>query len=303
MKLYAELLNIRSSPSKITSKPREVNGFSKLHKKLIIYGLVLLLLCWIGNILYYNNKEIKEPLFLKHYYALQDGMGDFNLYYVQKINSQDKVSSIVFPEIGQNPVNFTENDDNNTDYNIDKRYYALKTIRIIIYNGDMSNMPAEYKNKIITKAKIQFSNGKSMNVSLGKIYFASDEVKDNGLEQRSTTVSSDNTEYYTYWIKKDIMITGINYQFNKQVNGMLEINIDGKAISKNSFPIRLNSVGMVSIGDKMNLNKNNAYFFNFDILTEDLQGNKGKSSCFIGSIFQPPENLNVDTLKKNSRGE
>jgi hypothetical protein len=269
-------------------------------KKFIVYGLVLLSLCWIGNIIYYNNKVLKKPIFLEHYYDIPEEMSDFNLYYIQNINSKDQVARVVFPEVGQTPV-FSEETDNN-DYNdIDKRYYVLKIIKINIYNG-MSNMPAEYKNKTITKAQVQFSSGKSMNVNLGKIYFNSDEGDNNGLEQFSSLASNDNTGNYSYRVKKDIMITGINCKLDKAVKDMVRINVDGKFISNNKFPIKLKAGCGFYIVYKMNLNKNNAYFFNFDILTEDLQGNKGSTRCFIGTAVQPPEDLDVDTLKKTVNG-
>lgn len=270
------------------------------NKKFILYGLVLLSLCWIGNIIYYNNKVLRKPIFLKHYYAIPEEMCDFNLYYIQNSNSEDRVTRVVFPEIGQTPV-FSEETDNNDYNNMDKRYYMLKIIKINIYSG-MSNMPVEYINKTITKAQVKFSSGKTMNVNLGKISFNSDEVNDSGLGEFSSSVSSDNTGNYSFMVKKDIMITGINSELYKNVKDMLQINVDGKFISNNRFPIKLKAGNPFYISYKMPLNKNTAYFFNFDILTKDLQGNNGSSICFIGSTVQPPYNLDVDALKKAVKG-
>ncbi|MBU3142786.1 hypothetical protein [Clostridium sp. CF012] len=96
-----------------------------LNKKHIIFGSAILVLCWTLNIAYYQNKVIKEPLFINHYYEIQQGMNCFDLYYIQNLSSQSEITSIIFPEIGTQHMNFTD-----TDVNSDKRYYK-STYRIL----------------------------------------------------------------------------------------------------------------------------------------------------------------------------
>lgn len=99
------------------------------NKKYIVFGSVILVLCWTLNLVYYQNKVIKDPLFINHYYDIPRGMSSFDLYYIQNLSSQSKVTSIIFPEIGEQHINFTE-----TEVNSDNRYYTLKNIRVIIDN-------------------------------------------------------------------------------------------------------------------------------------------------------------------------
>ena len=75
------------------------------------------------------------------------------------------MQNIVFPEIGQDSISFTD-----SDINSDNRYYKLKCISVNIYNTDENKVPDNLKNKVITKATVIFTNGKVINEDIGKIY-------------------------------------------------------------------------------------------------------------------------------------
>lgn len=273
------------------------------NRKHIGFGLALLVLCWIGNIVYYQNHIIKEPLFIKHYYDVPQGMNNFQLYYIENLSSQNKITSIIFPEIGQQHINFTE-----ANGNTDNRYYMLKNIMVSIINTNQNTIPHEYKNKIITKALIEFSDGKTLNVNLGKIYLYSDEMTDRALESYSASSSNNNTGSSNFTANKDIKITGINSRFDGEIKNILQISINEESLSKVSFPIILKKGDMLSINyrfsfNENDLNRNNAYDFHFNILTEDLNGNKGSTHCYVNTRLQSPEYFDIDELKNDRNGQ
>ena len=94
----------------------------KLNKKLVAFGLVLLVLFWIGNIVCYQKHVLKEPLFLKQYYDDKMVTGDFQLYYIQNINDNVTVANIIFPEIGNQSYFFN---DNGSYTSTDRKYYKF----------------------------------------------------------------------------------------------------------------------------------------------------------------------------------
>ena len=272
------------------------------NKKYIILGSAILVLCWTLNISYYQNKVIKEPLFINHYYDIPQGMNSFDLYYIQNLSSQSEITSIIFPEIGPQNMNFTD-----TDVNSDKRYYMLKNIKINISNGSDSDMPEEYKNKVITKALIAFSDGKTMNVNLGKIYLFSDELLGRAFKFYSASSSSDNTGSSNLIADKDLKVTGIDGRFNKEVKNILEIKLNNKLLSDIVFPLKLKKGEILYINYGFNFNgnlimQNNAYSFPLNVLTEDLSGNKGSTPCYFNMHMQSPEYFDIDALK-NKGGE
>lgn len=274
----------------------------KFNKNYIILGSAMLVLCWTLNIAYYQNKVLKEPLFINHYYDIPQDMNSFDLYYIQNLSSKNEITSIIFPGIGTQHMNFTV-----TDVNSDKRYYMLKNIRINILNGSDNHIPKEYKNKVITKALIEFSDGKTMNVNLGKIYLFRNELAAGDFKFYSASSSSDNTGSSNFTANKDLKITGIGGRFNEEVKDILEIKVNNKLLSDIKFPINLKKGEILYINygfnfDRNLIKQNNAYSFCLNILTEDLSGNKGSTPCFLNMHMQSPEYFNIDILKNNGGG-
>lgn len=271
----------------------------KINKKLAVCGLALLIILWAGNIIYYENQILKEPLFIKHYYDTPYDVNEFRLYCIENANSKDAISSIVFPEISNSYVNFTESYDHSWS-----RYYNVKVIIVKLYSGNSNTLPPEYNNKVITKALIGFSNGKSMTVDLGKIYLCSDKAQSSALKTSMSSVSSDNIGRVSLITKEDINITGINSNFYDGMKDILKIDINGKELSKTTFPVKLKSGDQFTVDYTFNFNKNDirklyAYNFTLNLLTEDSQGTKGTSSLFITSQQQLGGNFKVKALEKN----
>jgi hypothetical protein len=274
-----------------------------LSRKYVVFGAVILVLCWTLNIVYYQNHVIKEPLFINHYYDVPQGMNDFDLYYIQNLSSQSKVQSVTFPELGLYQMNFSQ-----TDVNSDKRYYMLKSIKVNIMNGSGNSIPEEYKNKVITKANIKFSDGKTINVNLGKIYLFNDELTDGALKFYRVTSTNDNAGSSDFTAEKDLKITGIDSRFNEEIKDILEVKINDKLLSDVSFPFTLKKGEPLYINYGFNfkgnlIKQNNAYSFRLNVLTEDFSGNKGSTPCYINMHMQSPEYFNMDAFENNGGDE
>lgn len=133
----------------------------------------------------------------------------------------------------------------------------------------------------------------------------SDKNKTSYLKREMQSSSSDNTGGTTFYADKDIYITGINNRFYNDIKDILEISIDGTKLSDVKFPIKLNVEQSISIAyafkfsNKNDIRLNNAYHLVFNLSTEDLQGNKGISSCFIDFYPSSSDNLNIKALKNN----
>lgn len=250
------------------------------NKKHIVGGIVLLLLLWTANIVYYKSHGLKDPIFIKHYYDVKKGMNSFRLHYIDNINSEDRVVGIVFPEIGEQQIYCSQ-----FSQNIDRRYYELKILTVNIFNGDANKIPEEYKNKVITKARIILSKGKIMDVDIGKIYLYRDEIENRHLQGNRVSSSNDNTGSAYYVATKDSIVKGIGSKFYEEVKDILKITINEKELSNGIFPIELKEGEALDIRygfefSKDDIRKNNIYDFSIDILTEDLQGNEGAIPYF-----------------------
>lgn len=271
----------------------------KFNKKLIYSLLTLLLLCWIGNIIYYKNHIIDKPIFLKHYYSVKSN--NFLLYYLNDINSQNRVTNLEFPELGTESIPFSE-----FDLNTDNRYYSLKTLSVTPFYYINDTVPNRYKNKVITKANITFSNGNTQTIKIGQIKLLDNNLNTSSLNQGGVSCSNDNSGDFSFTTDKDIYITGIDTKSYDPVKDVIEISIDGKPLSKVKFPIMLRAKYQIDISYNFNFSKNpsvknNVYLFNLELLTKDLNGNNGITPCYIQMQPNMPDDLNIDVLK-NEKG-
>lgn len=272
-----------------------------LNKKFVAIGLTLLIFSWVGNIFFYEKHIIKEPIFIKQYYDLQARISNVRLYYIQDINSKDQVESIIFPELGQDSVNFTENDISN-----DKLYYKFKCVYVNFYNGNENKIPDNLKNKVITKAKITFTNGKVIDEDIGKIYISFDDISKPALISEGSTSSGNNTGFSNRTAKKDTKIIGLQSRFSDIIKDAVEIKVNKKPVKDIKFPLELKAGDKleVSYGFKFNkddMRRNSVYDFPIDILTEDTDGTKGHSLCFIRYWMQFPDEYDIQSLKIDRR--
>lgn len=271
------------------------------NKKGIILGLIFLAAAWAGNILYYNNHVLKEPVFIKHYYDLKNGMNTFQLYYIQNINSDQHVAAITFPELENQYVDFGEN-----DWNSDHRYYKLKIINISLFRATPEDIPSQYKNKLITKAQVHFSDGKVMTVDLGRIYLYNDSSEKPSIFTANASSGSDNTGSVTFRTDGQIKIIGIITKFPELLDNPLKIRINNNSLMDIKFPIELRDMRTFDMNYSFNFEKKdmrNNYVYNFpvDILTEDSNGNRGYGSFFVSHWLQFPEQYDISSLVKAAK--
>lgn len=271
----------------------------ELNKRVLIPVLVMLVISWTGNIIYYNNHKLMEPLFLKHYYDIKTGMPYFQLYYVNNIGSDGDVADITFPEIGLEHVSFDK-----TDMNNDGKYYKMCMMNVMINRGDAESIPENLKNKIITKAHIQLTNGDMMDVDLGKIYLYSGEPGRGVLKVSRGMASNDNSGSTSFEIAKYTKINEVTSKFPELVSDIVEVDINGKSLKDISFPIELEMGSNLDVNYSFNFKKddirsNNVYNFSLDLMAEDRMGNKSPGYVLLNYYKQSPEQLDIKALKKD----
>lgn len=273
----------------------------KINKKVVIFLLIGLILVCSGNIIYYEKHVLKSPLFIKNYSALSKGL-DLKIHYIQNINSKDKIVSIELPELKNEMLNFREE-----DVSSDKVNYKLKEIIIKFPDDDI----VKYSNETITKAKIKFSNQKTINVNLGQIYIDGNIEPNEDLKNISNSVSypqngelSGNSTLEVY---RNVKIIGIGNRFSKVTDGILKLKLNEKNISDVNFPMNANVGDTIYLEYELNFKEdderiNNDYGLQLNILTEDSAGNKKVQDIPITRSINSLDGINIKLLKKNSMG-
>jgi hypothetical protein len=268
----------------------------EIKKKWVYVGLLLLVLAWVGNIFYYNKHVLKETVFLKHYYDLP-ASSRIELFYIQNINNKDEIINIEFPELGNGPVRFNESYKNS-----DHRYYNLKSVIINLNVNNTTEVPEELKDKLITKAIVYFSRGKTLEVNLGKIYINRGIFYDRpSLTSLNSSSSSDGTGGTTFAADKNLKVIKVESSFPELLDNGLEVYINNQALKSVKLPLELKAGETLNVSRAFNFDIRDvrsyfAYDFAVNILTEDSDGNKGYGSVFVNYWLQFPEQFNVDKL-------
>lgn len=270
-----------------------------LNRKILIPTLILLVISWTLNTAYYKSHMLKEPLFLKHYYDIKRGMPFFDLYYIDNIDSKVDIAGISFPEIGQGYVEF-----NRSDSNTDRKHYKTNIISVVINRGNMEDIPEYYKNKLITKVQVQFTNGKVMDVDIGKIYLYSEDPGSPVVKTNGTPGSNDSTVGTSNYIEKYTKINGAYSKFPEIVGDVVRLSINGKALENINFPLELEMGNMFQLKYCFNFKENDirrnyVYAFSIDFTSEDRLGDEIPNGIYLNYYPQSTNMLDINALKKD----
>ena len=247
----------------------------QINKKIIIIAVIIIAVSWIFNIRYYDKHMQKEPIFRKRYYSSPNVYKSISLNYTDNIKSKDKIVSISFPELDEKPAMIRGLSTINLNI-----YTKMVTIDVEIFSGEMKDLPENYEDKVITKAKVTFSNNKVMDFDIGKIYlYTYNYNKSDFLTRKFSSSSSENYGETGFVCNEDLQILGINNRLSEETKDILKINVQGQELSNIKFPINMRKGDEFKIDYSMKFKKGDIrakyyYYIGLDVLVENSEGNK-----------------------------
>ncbi|WLR46594.1 hypothetical protein LC065_13565 [Halobacillus litoralis] len=178
--------------------------------KTFMISLLIIAISWGGNLWFYQSKQLKEPVFLEHFYG---GVGMFELYY---LTNRDDPAQVVSVEFSDGTTLHAESDyyalqNENPAYGPDVRsrssHYLLKTTRFD--EQQMREMSVDHEGQ----ATIHFNNGKTIISDIGKV--TTSELRDgNGIfRSQSSSSSSNGRSIRSFTVVEDIKIESMTSPF------------------------------------------------------------------------------------------
>lgn len=237
----------------------------KFHKK--FFAFIIIMFCILYGYNVYNNKThvLKKPLFLKDYIA-SSGKSDIKLYYIDNINSNRTIREIEFPGVNDDSMVISNN------YDLDKKgFYKLSMFYVHLKKVD----------KVITKAKVRFSDNTVFNVSIGKINLKNNEPVNNELIKNSCSG--------TYSIAdKDYKLVKVETEFNGLIN-KVSLKINDTLVDNLKLPINIKKGQFYSFIIKTQ--KSDEKIFNFPVkfFLEDSDG-----KTYIQEVDINEEHISLD---------
>lgn len=225
----------------------------KGNKKVFVLGIFILTLAWAGNLWYFYNHQLSEPLFLKHFYELRN-MEQMEIYYVDNASAKDTFFYISFPQIHSDPlpVNVSMSSQNGKYYKINRMSINLN--HLWLQGGKQAKDLLEKDPVLLTRMLVQNSKGKHMEVDIGKVYLTPSKQTNKSLKTQSTFSSNNNSGGVSLKAEDTVEITNIETSFLEELCTYANVSINNLPIKDIPLPIKLES------GDTLAGN----YAFNFN---------------------------------------
>ncbi|WP_422658371.1 hypothetical protein ACK8P5_22110 [Paenibacillus sp. EC2-1] len=187
--------------------------------------IVMVAVSWIGNVWYFKAQQLGEPLFLEHHIEMTAIAGDiFDLYYLEDLNGEKKVSSISIPDFPEIRITTQQPDYQRYSHQQLGRFIMSLPSDIAGLGMDDADTP-----KIIRTAFVQFNDGTSKEVDIGEIRLKKLFIdKDKSpVKWSSGGSSSDLAGFDTVQIERPVSLQGIKTNYLSLIkSGQLKLYID-----------------------------------------------------------------------------
>lgn len=203
-----------------------------MREKFLWAGIVIIIISGIGNYIYFQSKQLDEPVFLDHYvkrsYYDEKEVPITFYYLVDKLNPVT-VNSVeidgveLYPEAGSG-ITFWSGDQPQINYVQEFSHQYLTKIRLHI---PVQEIPAG-GSWSFRKVTAYLSNGKQMEADIGVVLITKRDSGENPdvFKTMMGTSSNQHTEEKSLVAKQSLTINEINVPFSDEIGDDVAIKID-----------------------------------------------------------------------------
>lgn len=229
------------------------------NRKTLFLAIIIIVVCLLINVIFCVLHTLKEPVFLEHYYEYlaYDGMS-FNINYVTNYWDDSKVMNVTFPSLKDKKIYvFSQADQYSHSYN----NYKMNKVHINLRMPNNKITPT-----VIEDAIIDFDNGKSITVNIGKIILYNnndekDEKDEKDLIHSVNSMSSNqNISSTTLEAVDSIQLTDIDYSMKDKMVDIVVNKINGE--DNYSYPVNIEKHEQITIQSSFNIPKNDVRKYN-----------------------------------------
>lgn len=193
--------------------------------------LLILVLVWGGNLAYFVRHQLDQPLFLKHYYNIQN-IGDqvsFELFYLVNQKDEVGVSAIHIPTYGIYSYPNWENERNRTPH------HKVKSVQ---WEWGPETLAALEDNAIIREIEGEFTNGSRQRVNIDEIRIRRVKADHPYIHSQSSGGSSDHTGFTIFREGEPLKFIGLKHLPPNLNPEVLSIKVNGQSIDRGIEPER-----------------------------------------------------------------
>lgn len=192
-------------------------------------SLMVLVLLWVGNIFYFQRYQLDEPLFMKHYYSIQNIGNElsFDLYYLVNHSEDVGVSRVHIPALGIDAYPAWDNERSRL------QYHKVKSARLEWDELTLASLDDHAK---VTEIEVEFTNGIRQLVDIGEIVIHRVKADHPYLHSQSSGSSSDHTGFSIFREKELLKPIGVKHLPPNLDAKVLSIQVNGQDIKGEIYP-------------------------------------------------------------------
>ncbi|MCM3781654.1 hypothetical protein M3231_01595 [Neobacillus mesonae] len=203
--------------------------------------LLLILLSWVLNLIYYHSLQLDKPLFPKQYMTSINYLSNINVYYLENKHEGKKVSSIYIKELPNAKIGKGRTIDE-YDYQVLNRFY------VDLVPEDIKTVNTKQdKDIVIREIEVYYDDGSSEIVPIGEIvvrpYPDSHYVSDMG----SMGAYPDGSGHNYLRMTEDAFLTKVEMTHADEISSLIDITLYGKPYDQITYPKKLSPEDKITL--------------------------------------------------------
>ncbi|MFS1511400.1 hypothetical protein VQL36_03035 [Chengkuizengella sp. SCS-71B] len=203
-----------------------------MKKSIFGIGIAICLLSFIGNYLFFQSEQLKEPIFLNHYYDFENyNDNDINLTFYYLTNKQDtfRIKNALINGIEVYPVSyggFSMWSNNTQQYEQEFRHHYLKSVTFSIPYNSISSSENLEEIWSIENMIVSFYDHPDINAEIGKVNIYTKQSENSILKTQAVGSSNQHRDFVILTALQSVNIGNISVPFEEKLKDEVEIKID-----------------------------------------------------------------------------
>ncbi|MDX8362539.1 hypothetical protein [Cytobacillus sp. IB215316] len=203
-----------------------------MKKYLFWLGLTIYVICFVGNYIYYQSKQLEDPIFLDHYYDIEvynDNEVRLEFYYLTNKNDDATVKFALINGIEVYPRRdgqFNMWSDNLPEYKQEFTHYYLKSVIFSIPIKSLSNLENSAGIWTFEDMIVFFNNNQEVNANIGAVKINIGQPDTNIFHRRASGGSNQHYDFDLLVVNEPIIIQDIKTSFSKELDDQVKIKVD-----------------------------------------------------------------------------
>lgn len=202
-------------------------------KKTIMIGaifILLLLISWIGNILYYNSMQLDKPVFPTFYKttSIYKGNNILTIHFIENKGPGKKVQSIRMNEF--------DKEASDKLLRAEYKYQSIYEMNFDFTEKDLTYLQDQNSDLIVNELTVRYDDGTVEEVPIGELVFRADPVRSQEIVTFHGGSSSDGSGYEVLEMNTDAVLEKVELTQTDKLDHLFNLRLYGKPYDTVTYP-------------------------------------------------------------------